>query len=156
MTATRRQYMRWIGSGSLIGVAGCSSGEPSETATSTATPVNEIPYTAEDPDQNLGLNRVLTIDNGAERDYEITVSLTDIDADITFFQRTVTVETGSTKQFDGLMSKKGVYLVRFEFDLGISKEYEWPVDADHGNGALAVRSGDTPTDPNVFFSIEKR
>ncbi|MFB6361599.1 MAG: hypothetical protein ABEH59_09800 [Halobacteriales archaeon] len=122
----------------------------------TATPIYEIPYTAANPEQNLGLNPVLTIENNAERDYELTVSLTHIGDDVSFFQRGRPVEGGSTEEFDGLMSKPGVYLTRFEFALGFSEEYEWPVDEDHGIGALATLSGETPTEPNSFFSIEKR
>lgn len=152
MNPERRRVLRWTVGCGLVGLAGCGSGEPTETA--TPTPINEIPYTAADPEQNLGLNRVLTIENNAKRDYEITVSLTHLDDEVTFFQRALTVESDSSEQIDGLMSKAGVYLVRFEFALGFSKEYEWPVDEDHGNGALAILSGETPTEPNVFFNIE--
>lgn len=153
MDPLRRRILQWTASAGLVSLAGCSSGEPTETA--TPTPVNEIPYTSEDPEQNVGPNRVLTIENNARRDYELTIFLTDTDTGDTFFRRTVTVESGSSPQFHDLMSKAGVYMVQFEFDLGFTKEYEWPVDDEHGNGGLAILEGDTPTDPVVFFNIEQ-
>ncbi len=99
MTSTRRRFLHVITSVGTLSIAGCSGGgsesTPSPTPTSTAS--DSIPHTAADPDQNLGLQRDLIIDNNVARDHEISFSLTDLDTGETGYRRQVVSKLTRTR-----------------------------------------------------------
>lgn len=149
----RRSLLRslaLIGGASLAGCTGSGGGDtPSPTPTA---PEREFPYTAEAEEQNVR-PRDLTIGNNTKQEYEASLSLADLEADRTVLERAFTLGGESEETFEDIIGKKGTYEIRFELAVGTSKRYEWPIDEDHGDSYLAVREGETPTDPVVIYSI---
>lgn len=150
----RRQAMTLLMASGVGLLAGCTDGGESQPATTEPqTPKTAaVPYTAADADANVGLIRDLRIWNNTERDQEVRVAITDTETATEFYRRTVTVEAETEPRFRDLLGKKGLYEISFELAVGVSKTFEWPVDADNGD-ARAVIGGD-PVNPTLTFRIE--
>lgn len=146
--------MRMLFGGGVVFLTGCTGGNGSATPTTAPqTPKTAaVPYTAADPDENVGLIRDLRIWNNTERDQEVQVAITDTDTGTEFYRRTVTVERETEPRFEDLLGKRGTYEISFELAVGVSESFEWPVDADHGN-ARAIIGGD-PVNPTLTFRVE--
>jgi len=149
----RRVLLRAIGSGSLVGIAGCAGTGNGSTPTATPTPPDrEFPYTAQSPAENVR-PRDLTVDNGTKQEYDVSITITDTGAGQTVLERSISLTGESEHTFEDIIGKTGTYRIKFELAVGTSKRYEWPIDDTHGGGHIAIQEGDSPTDPIVWFSI---
>ncbi len=149
----RRSLLASLGGVGIVTVAGCTGSGSGDTPSSTPTrPEREFPYTADSEEQNVR-PRDLTVDNGTKQEHEVSLSITDLDAERTVLEREFTLPGETEETLEDIIGKKGTYGIQFELAVGTSKRYEWPIDEDHGDSYLAVREGETPTDPVVFYSI---
>jgi hypothetical protein len=149
----RRSLLASLGAVGIVAVAGCTASGGEDTPSPTPTrPEREFPHTAASEEQNVR-PRDLTVDNGAKQEYEVSLSITDLDAERTVLEREFTLPGETEETFEDIIGKKGTYGIQFELAVGTSKRYEWPIDEDHGDSHIAVREGETPTDPAVFHSV---
>lgn len=151
----RRSLLSACGTALLVGGAGCLGSGGSGTPTGTPTPVaREFPYTAASPDANVD-PRNLEISNRTQRDYDATVTITDTEAETTVLERTVSIAGESDHTFEDIIGKKGKYVISLQLAVGLSKDYRWPIDEQHGDADLSIAEGEQPNQPVVWFSVQQ-
>lgn len=88
--------------------------------------------------------RDLTIWNNTDRARSVRVTIVDPEANNLFYRRDHTIEQGAEPRFEDLMAKKTTYRIKFDWDIGLERAYDWPVDEDHWNacGILGGSEGE--------------
>lgn len=133
--------------------AGCTGSGGGGTPTGTPTPPDrDFPYTARSPSANVN-PRDLTLDNRTPRERQADVTVTDIDAERTVLERSVTLEGDGEYTFDDVIGKVGTYGIRFSLAAGTRKRYEWPIDESNGDARITIAEGERPTEPVLWFTI---
>lgn len=145
LSTDRRRFLI-AGGAPLLGLLGGCMGSSGSASSDISTPVPQIaaiPYTASNDDENVGTARALTIWNNTEGERQVRVTIVDSAANVLFYRRDHTIEPGAEPRFDDLMAKKTTYRITFDWDIGLRKSYDWPVDEDHwhARGTIGV-SGD--------------
>lgn len=153
VSTDRRKLLRGGGAFVLSLLAGCTSSTGS-AGTDTPTPVPQIaaiPYTAEADEDNVGTARNLRIRNRTESERRVRVTIRDTEANVMFYRRDHIIQPDAEPRFLDLMAKKTTYRITFDWEIGLRKSYDWPVDDDHWHATATI--GGSPGDFTMTFGV---
>lgn len=143
----RRTYLSTVASGTALAVAGCTGGDDTDD---TGDPDEESDGNVSDgdggddggdnnssdgnssdgdTDQQLDEPLDVVIENNYDATYTVSVTVTD-DADETVFEDEGTLETDTSQRLEEVVSEAGTYTVEATKSGGVSRTFDWEVDAD--------------------------
>lgn len=123
-----RTVLRSLGATSLVAVAGCTDSSGSDTPTATPTPPDrEFSYTVASPTQNVD-PRDFELNNRTDPEWDVTVTISEKEADTTVLERRVILEGESEHPFDDIIGENGTYPIDIELTIGTSNQYGGPIE----------------------------
>lgn len=153
VSTDRRTFLLGGGAFALGLLTGCT-GSTGSTGTDTETPVPQIaaiPYTAETDEENVGTARNLRIRNRTESERRVRVTILDPEANVIFYRRDHAIQPDAEPRFEDLMAKKTTYRITFDWEIGLRRSYDWPVDEDHWHATATI--GGSPGNFTMTFGI---
>lgn len=119
----------------LSALAGCVAGENEDVPKVTRTSA----YSADDPSENVEDPRDVTISNGDSQQYEVGVTVRDVDEVI--LNRTYDVESDATRTIRNVVAKKGEYDVEARLPNGPQESRTWKVSETYSDIDVAINGG---------------
>lgn len=111
-----------------------------------------IPYTASTDGQNVGTARALRVWNNTPNERHVRITISDPEANAIFYRRDHTIQPDTEPRFEDLMAKKTTYRITFDWDVGLRRSYDWPVDGDHWHARGTI--GGSGNEFTMTFRVE--